>query len=224
MSSADNHPAARIFLRPIGASLPLGMAGLAIASFLDSGLALHWIRQSQTREVGLILLAVPFILQSLACVFSYLARDGAAGATLGVLATTWLAVGLIHIVASTSRVRGALGLLLLVAGAFVCLSALAVAATKPLPALVFLAAALRFVLSGIYELSAASAWERAAGILGLVIVGLAGYCGLAFELEGQNRALVLPTFRRGRGSLAIRAGASNQLAQVEHEPGVRQTT
>jgi uncharacterized protein len=223
VSEGDNHLPARIFLRPIGIPLPLGMAGLTIASFVVSGLELHWVKHSETLEIGLILVAVPFILQLIACVLSYLARDGAAGATLGVLATTWLALGLIHIVSPTSRVSGALGLLLLIASACVALSAVTVAVAKPLPALVFFAAALRFGLSGIYQLSATPAWEHAAGILGLVVSGLAAYCVLAFELEGQNHGAVLPTFRRGRGAVALRNGTRAQLDQVAHEPGVRQT-
>jgi uncharacterized protein len=223
MSSPENHLEARVFLRPIGTPLPLGMAGLAIASLVDSGLELHWVAHSQTREIGLILVAVPFILQLIACVLSYLARDGAAGATLGVLAASWLALGLIHITAPASRVSGALGLLLLVAGACIGLSAFAVARAKPLPAMLFMAAALRFALSGIYQLTSVGAWQHAAGILGLVIVGLAGYCLLAFELEGQRLAPVLPTWRRGRGAAAIRDGFRAQVDQIEHEPGVRQT-
>jgi uncharacterized protein len=224
VNGSDNTLPARVFLRPIGVPLPLGMGGLAIASFVDSGLELHWIKQSQALQVGLILVAVPFTLQLLACVFSYLARDGAAGATLGVLATSWLALGLIHIASPKSQASGALGLLLLIAGACVAASAVSVAVAKPLPALVFLAAAIRFELSGIYQLSAASAWGHAAGILGLVVAGLAAYCLLAFELEGLNRAPVLPTLRRGRGAAAIEDGSQAQIDQVAHEAGVRQTS
>jgi uncharacterized protein len=224
VSSTNNHLAARVFLRPIGVPLTLGMGGLAIASFVVSGLELHWVKPSQTLEVGLVLVAVPFILQLVACVLTYLARDGAAGATLGVLATSWLAMGLIHIARPDSRISGALGLLLLIAGSCIALSALAVAQAKPLPGLVFLTAALRFELSGVYQLSTASPWQRAAGIVGLVTSGLAAYCLLAFELEGQNHAAVLPTFRRGRGAAAVEDGPQAQIAQVENEPGVRQTT
>jgi uncharacterized protein len=199
VSGNDNQLAARIFLRPIGVALPLGMSGLAIASFVESGLEFHWIDPAQTLKIGLILVAVPFTLQLIACVLSYLARDGSAGTTLGVLASTWLALGLIHVTSPGGGISGALGLLLLASGVAVALSASAVAHAKPLPALVFLAAALRFELAGIYQLSAATGWEHASGIVGLVVTGMAGYCVLAFELEGQNRAPVLPTFRRGRG-------------------------
>jgi succinate-acetate transporter protein len=222
----DSNQAAptRIFLRPIGSPLTIGMAGLAIASLVESGLALHWVLESQTRKIGLILLAVPFTLQLIACLFSYLARDGAAGAALGVLATTWLAIGLLHISSLPGQVSGALGLLLLASAGTLALSAASVARAKPLPALVFLASAVRFALDGIYQLSGTASWQHAAGIVGLVITGAAGYCLVAFELEGQARSPILPTFRRSRGQAAISDALGAQLDGIEHEAGVRQTT
>ena len=71
--------------------------------------------------------------------------------------------------------------------------------------------------------TAVTAWRDIGGILGLVIVGLACYCVLAFELEGQHRAPVLPTFRRGRGAAAVRDDLGAQLDGLAHEAGVRQT-
>lgn len=200
------------------------MSGLAIASLVESGLDLRWIPVAQTREVGLILLATPFVLQLLACVFSYLARDGATGAAVGVLATTWGATGAIHLFSTPGSRSGAMGLLLLSAGGVLALSATAVAAAKPLPALAFLIAALRFALAGVYQLGGTTFWQDAGGVVGLVVVGLAAYCVLAFELEGQRRAPVLPTFRRGRGTLSVSADLGAQTDGIVREPGVRQTT
>jgi len=219
-----DHLEPRIFLRPIGSPLTIGLSGLCIASLVQSGFDLRWISVSQATQVGLILLAGPLILQLVACVFSYLARDGAAGAATGVLATSWGAMGLVHIVSAPGSRSGALGLLLLSAGATLTLSALAVASAKPLPAVVFMLAATRFYISGIYELGAGGAWRDAAGLVGLVVLGLATYCVLAFELEGQPGSAVLPTFRRGGGDLARGDGAATQVNGVAHEPGVRQTT
>lgn len=219
----DRSPA-QVFLRPIGSPLTIGMSGLTIASLVQSGLDLRWIPVSQTTQVGLILLAVPFVLQLLGCVFSYLARDGAGGAVLGVLATTWAGLGLVHVVSTPGSRSGALGLLLLAGGGVLVLSAFAIASGKPLPGLVFLFAAARFGLAGIYELGAGTAWREAAGIVGLVILGLAAYCVLAFELEGQQRQPVLPTFRRGPGAAALSDGIGAQLDGVAHEAGVRRTT
>jgi succinate-acetate transporter protein len=90
--------------------------------------------------------------------------------------------------------------------------------------LVFTGAASRFALAGIHQLGGASTWQRASGIVGLVLVALAGYSVLAFELEGQQRRPVLPTFRRRRGSQAIHQDAAAQLDGVANEAGVRQTT
>jgi uncharacterized protein len=218
------HPPAQIFLRPIGSPLTIGMSGLAVASLLQSGLDLRWIAVSQSTQVGLIMLAVPFVLQLLACVFSFLARDGAGGAQLGVLATTWAGLGLVHIVSTPGSRSGALGLLLLASGGMLLLSGFAVTSGKPLPGLVFFVAALRFGLAGIYELGAGTPWRDAAGIAGLVVLGLASYSVLAFELEGQKRHPVLPTFRRGRGAVAMSDGIGAQLDGVAHEAGVRQMT
>lgn len=224
VSQANEAIPPRIFLRPLGTPLTIGMAGLAIASFVDAGYELRWVVTSQAAQVGLVLVSVPFVLQLIACLFSYLARDGAAGTALGVIACSWLALGLIHILGTPGHVSGALGLLLLSAGGVLALSAAAVGRGKPLPALVFLLTALRFVLAGIHELSAVGTWRHAAGILGLVISGLAAYCMLAFELEGQTRAPLLPTFRRGRGAAAVHEGPAAQLDQIVNEPGVRQSS
>jgi uncharacterized protein len=214
----------RIVLRPIGSPLTIGMSGLAIASLVESGVALGWVPSSQSVEVGLILLAVPFVLQLLASIFSYLARDGSAGAATGVLATTWLALGLLHISSGTGRPLSAAGLLLVSAGGVLVLSALVVSSTKPLPGAVFLLAAVRFVLAGAYELSAAGIWNSAAGVVGLVVCAGAAYCVLAFELEGQQRRAVLPTLRQGRAALSTDGEEAAPLDGINREAGVRQTT
>jgi succinate-acetate transporter protein len=215
---------AHIFLRPIGSPFTVGMSGLAIASLVQSGFDLHWLGRNQGHQVGVILLAAPFVLQLLACVFAYLARDGAAGAALGVLACSWAAIGLVHLVSPPGSRSGAIGLLLLSAGSVLALTAVAIVSLKPLPALVFLLAAVRFALGGLYQLGAAGAWRDAAGLIGLVVLGLAAYCVLAFELEGQRRASVLPTFRRGIARLTAGADLGTDIAGVAREPGVRDTS
>jgi hypothetical protein len=80
------------------------------------------------------------------------------------------------------------------------------------------------LLAGTYELGAPQAFSTAAGIAGLVVVGLACYCVLAFDLEGMQHRTVLPTFRRGRAEAALTGAASAALDDVVHEPGVRQMT
>lgn len=200
------------------------MAGLLLASLVQSGLDLGWVPPSETADVGLILIAAPFVLQLVASVFSYLARDGATAAAIGVLATTWLALGLIHLAFPPGAVDAGLGLLLLSAGTVLGLSSLAVASLKPLPALVFLAAALRFIFAAIYELSAVGFWQDVAGVIGLLTTVLAAYCVLAFELEGLHNEPVLPTFRRRQARSGTDHRLADQLDAIAREPGVRETT
>jgi succinate-acetate transporter protein len=217
----------RVTLRPLGSPLTVGMSGLAIASFVESGLDLAWISKAQIHEAGLILIAIPFLLQGIACVFAYLARDGAAGATLGVLSTTWLAYGLIQLNSAPGSRSGAAGLLLLVAGAMIALSASAIALYKPLPAAVFGLASVRFLVTGIYLLSGSPAWHDAGGIIGLVVCGLAAYGVLAFELEDQRHRAVIPTFRRGPARAADLGDLGDPVAAVRGlstEAGIRRST
>jgi succinate-acetate transporter protein len=200
------------------------MAGLAIASLVQSGYDLHWISRGQGMTVGLVLLAVPFFLQFLASVLSYLARDGSTGTALGVLSASWLAIALVHLATKGAHRSGALGLMLLAAGGILLLTAIVTGSDKPLPSAVFAVVGIRFLLAGAYELGAAQALQTAAGIGGLVVVALSGYCVVAFDLEGLKHRAVLPTFRRGRAHAALNGAAPAALDDVVHEPGVRQMT
>src|SRR5579875_1280387 len=219
---AQATPPTRVMLRPIGSPLTIGMSGLAIASLVQSGVELHWTASSQNPQAGLVLLAVPFVLQLLACVLSYLVRDGATGAAVGVLSTTWLAIALIDISSRPGSTSGPLGLLMLAAGGVILLTAAAIATEKILPAAVFGSAAVRFAASGIHELSGASAWQHVAGLVGLLVCALAGYAAFAFELEGQRARPVLPTLRRERSLRQLREPAVDP-ARLAREPGVRES-
>ena len=170
----------------------------------------------------MVLVAVPFVLQLLACVFCYLARDGATGAAVGVLSTTWLGIGVLHLITGGTGRGGALGLLLLAAGFALTVSATSVSRANRLAGLVFLLAALRFALAGIYNAGGSHTWDHVAAVVGLVVSGAAAYAVLAFELEGQQRRPVLPTFRHGRGRVS--AESSDALEAIMREPGVRQTS
>lgn len=224
LTPAEEEPSVQVFLRPVGSPLALGMVGLGVASLVQSGFDLHWVAKAQALQVGVILLAVPFLLQGLASIFSLLARDAAAASILGVLGTSWLAIGLVHVTSVPGHRSPALGLLLLTSGAMVALGTLSVGVAKPLPAAVFAIEAARFVLGGIYELGAPGVWRDIAGIAGLVVLAGASYCSLAFELEGQHRRAVLPTLRRGRGKAAVAGSPREAVDDVLHDPGVRQTT
>jgi uncharacterized protein len=212
-----------VFLRPIGLPLTLSLCGLGIASIVESGLALGWIGHSEAPQVGLVLLAVPFPLQLLACVLSYLARDTATGACVGVLSVTWLGEGLVRLQSASTSPDGALGLLLVAAAAALVVSAIAVGLTNPLAAAVFALAGIRFLLDGIFQLGGGSTWHDAGSIVGLLVAGAVLYSVPAFELESKCGGPLLPTLRRGRGEISRAAAGFDQLDRLAREPGVRET-
>lgn len=64
--------------------------------------------------------------------------------------------------------------------------------------------------------------EHAAGIVGLVFVGIAAYVGLATLLEDSARRTILPIGRRGEARAVFAEGIDAQLDALEHEAGVRE--
>ena len=212
----------RVLLRPVGSALPLGLAGLAIASLLVSGLELSWVSIVDGHQVGMLVLVTAVPLQLVACVFALLARDGAAGSTMAILSATWAAIGLTRLTAMPGAVSTSLGLVLLVAAGVLAGGATGQAMGKLLPGLVVLLAAARFALTGIYELTANGGWQDVSGIVGLVVSGLAGYVVWALEFEAAADRTVLPLMRHGRGAEAMNGNGATPLGDVAHEPGVRE--
>jgi succinate-acetate transporter protein len=201
--------AERVFLRPIGNPLPLGFLALSAATMLVSGLQLGWLEPSQGKDVALVLIAFVFPLQLLTSVVGYLARDVVAGTGMGILAGTWLSVGLVMLTSPAGSTSDALGLFLLVAGLAMLVPATAAASGKLVAVAVLSTTAVRFLCTGMYELTASSTWKHVAGVVGLALFAVAVYAALAMALEEARRHTVLPTGRRGAGT------------DVVDEPGIR---
>jgi uncharacterized protein len=210
-----------VFLRPIGSPIALGLAGLTLASLVASGLELGWVAQGERHVAALAFLGFAFPLQFAASLLAFQARDGAVGTAMGVLAGTWLLTGLTFVSTRPGSSSGALGLALLAAGGLLFAAAAGAALGKWFPATVFTVEALRFLLIGIHELGGTKTWQHAGGVVGLVVVALAGYGVLAAVLEDARGATVLPLGRHGLGANALRAGFEAQLDGVENEAGVR---
>lgn len=153
--------------------MPLGLAGLAIASFLVSGLDLGWVPVTQGSQVGIVLLAAAVPLQGLACVFALAERDVATAAAMGPMAVSWAATGLLRLTSAPGSTSHALGLELLAAAALMLGAAAVQAGGKPLVVGVIGCAATRFAVNGIYQLTGSSAWQHVSGWLGLAVAALA---------------------------------------------------
>lgn len=225
MSEPSADPAAgnavRVTLRPIANPLPLGFLALAGGTLTVSGLQLGWVPPHEGRDVALILIAFVFPLQLLASIFGYLARDVVAGTGMGVLAGTWLSIGLVTLTSTAGATSKALGLLLLLSFAAMLVPASATLAVKAVPASVLGTAALRFGVTGVYELTGSGTWKDAAGVVGLALCAIGVYAALAMALEDSRGRTVLPLGRRAEGRTAIGAGIESQAAGVAHEAGVR---
>lgn len=212
----------RIVLRPIGSPAGLGFFGLAAATLVVAGLQLGWVDTAESNEVALILIAFPSLAQLIASLWSTVARDGVAATGMGVLALTWLATGLVLLVGQPGATSDALGLFLLVSATAMGLTGAVAAVSKLVPGVIFLTAALRFLLGGLHQLTSGEGWENGAGLVGLALFLLAVYGAAAAELEDAQGETVLPLGRRGKGKLALDGSLYEQARQAPSEPGVRE--
>lgn len=222
MAGSEAPQATRIFLRPIASPFPLGFSALASASLLVAGSELGWFSASDRKVIVLVLVGLASPLQIISSIFGFLGRDSSAATSFGVQGMTWLVVGLNLTLSRPGSTSHAIGVLLCASAAWVTLCALGSAMGKLVPAGILLLAALRFLITGCYELTSSSSLEHAAGIIGLVLVAACGYGVLALELESLQRQTVLLVLRRGSGSEAMQGSLSDQAERIEHEPGVRE--
>jgi uncharacterized protein len=221
MPADTSAAAARITLRPMASPLPLGMLALAVGTFTLAGLQLGWIPLSQSRAAGLVILAFVVPLQTVSFIYGFLARDPAPSTGMALTAGGWFSIGLVTATWHPGQTSPALGLLLIGAATAMLVPAVTASLTKLLASFVMLLTAVRFYLTGAYEMSSAAGWKTAAAVAGLVLAATAAYAGLAFELEDSRGATVLPTLRRGPGRTALAGSLADEVAGIQHEAGVR---
>lgn len=223
---SDNTPSVagmtRIVLRPIGSPLPLGFLGLAGATMTLSGLELGWVPAGLHDTVGLVLVAFAVPAQLIASIFGFLSRDTVCGTGMGVLAGTWLTVGLAVHDAPPVGPNRALAVFLFVAAAAMVSPATAAATAKIVPALVMALAAVRFLLTALWLWFGGKGWEHVGGWEGLALCAFALYTAFGLELEDTLRRLVLPLGRFGLGRRVLTGGVGDNLDLVEREAGVRE--
>ena len=214
---------ARITLRPIGSSIPLGAFTLVPAGMLMAGLQLGWFSTTQAKTIPILLLGFAVPLQFLASTLGFLARDALVGTGFGLFTGIWLAFGLSGVANGLGSTTPVLGVFFLSCAAlFALLMAGGLAGGKAAAGAVILAGSARFLLSGLYELTSSTGVEHAAGIVGLVFVGVAAYVGVASLLEDAAHRSILPIGRRAAAKAAMNAGLDSQLRELQSEAGVRE--
>lgn len=214
--------ATRVVLRPIATPFPLAFMALACATLLVAGLELGWFAPGDTQVVALTLIAFAFPLQLLASVFGFLGRDTVAATGFGIQSATWLMIGLVHLLRPAGSTSPALEVLLIASATAIVLCTAGSALGKLAPALVLGLTALRFLLTGLHEVTGGVGISHVAAVVGLVLVPIAAYVALALELENLQRRTVLPLLRRGQGAEAMRGSLAQQSRRLQHEAGVRE--
>jgi len=205
MGGPDGSP--QVFLRPLATPLPLGFMALAATTSVFAVVELGWIPADQRQTAAWMALVVAAPLQLLAAVFGYLARDPIAGSGMAFLSGTWALLGVSALVAPPGSSSPGLGVALFAAAAALLVPVVS-SGGKRVAAGVIALAAVRFAVTGVYELTGSSTWQVVAGATGLTLGVAALYGALAFELEGARRETVLPVGR-------------TRDVTTEGEPGVR---
>src|SRR3954454_25076817 len=106
----------RVFLRPIGTPIALGMGAILIGTVMLSGLQLEWLKGADEQQtVGFIGLAAAFPLELLASVLAFLARDALAGTGLGLFSGIWSVTGLTLLTGQPGATNDGYGMFLILA-------------------------------------------------------------------------------------------------------------
>ena len=193
--TGSEQPPDVVALRPLATPLPLAFLGLAVATTSFATVQVGWLSPQQNVVVafGVVVFAVP--LQLVAAALGFLARDPVAGTGVGVLAGTWAATCVVSIAKPAHATHPGLGIVLLCAAAVLLVPA-AAGLAKLAAVGVLAVAALRFAVTGVYEVTASHTWMTVSGWVGIALGVVAVYAALAFELEGAYDRTVLPTGRR----------------------------
>src|SRR3954454_3174304 len=185
----------RIFLRPVGSPLPLGLLALMCAGLLLSLEQLDAFPLSDQRTVALVMLGFVVPLELLATVLCFLARDTVAGTALGIFGGAWLATALVELSAPPGTTNAALGAFLLILAASLLVLIAGASFGKAGPAVVIVFGVARFVVAGLFELTGDIGLEHAAAIVGFVLAAAALYSALATEIEDVQGEVKLPLGR-----------------------------
>jgi succinate-acetate transporter protein len=155
-----------------------------VATFSLATVQLGWIPADQTRVVALGIVGFAVPLQLIACVLGFVARDVVAGTGTGTLAGTWLATALTTLGTPAAPTHPALGVLLLGAAAALVVTG-GTGLAEPWPAVVYLLAAARFAVTGVYELTGSVSWQTTAGVVGLALA-VAAVTVAAVEIRSES--------------------------------------
>lgn len=182
----------RLVLRPVAPPAALGFLALGGGSLVLSGLELGWYAPMESTVVGLVVLLFTFPAQLIASIFGFLARDIVVATAMGLLAGTWLTTGVVKLLSTPDSLSLAHGTVLVFVGVALLIPALTATLGELVPGLVMILAAIRFVLAGLYELTANEAVHLSAGFVGLVLVVVALYAAVVVVVREFRNTSAVP--------------------------------
>lgn len=216
------HDLTRIVLRPLATPLPLGILALAFGSILLTALQLRWLPPVDGSQVAVVVLVLVVPLELIAAIVAFAIRDVVMATGLGLLVGAWSASSVLLLMGEPGELSPVLGTVAIAIGVALLVPAVCAAAEKPAAAVLFTVAAVRFGITGAYELGAGDHWATASGVIGVGLVTTAVYSALAFALEDARHHAVLPVSRRASSASALSGDMSAQLDDLATEAGVRQ--
>lgn len=173
--------------RPVATPLPLSFLALALGSVSFAAVELGWVPAAQAQVAAVVAVSVTAPLQMLAAVLAFGSGDAGAGTGAALLSGSWAVVGVVTLITPSGHVSAGLGIYLVVASVM-----LVVPVTASWPqtwvTAVMSASALRFALTGLYELTSSTFWHDAAGVVGVGLAALAWCAGLVCERAAARTA------------------------------------
>ena len=211
----------RINLRPLASPLPLAFFAFGVGSAMQSALQLGLISQGESFQLSFIFGAFVLPPLVLAAIFTFLTRESLGATVISLISFSWLAAALILYTSPPPRTSSVLGVFDLILALVLLLLGCTAVLGKPLLAALIVAAAARYGLNGLYELTASTSVQTASGLVSLGIFVATLYGGLALGIEDVQHRTVLPIGRRGEARQAFEGDLSEQVGSVEKEAGVR---
>lgn len=219
-STEEQFEQTRLVLRPLASPLPLGLYSFAIGSLVVAVGQLGAFGPADTQTVNFLLATFVALPELVAAVIAYLSREAVVATLLGLVSLTWPTT-LVVSLTTTEMTSPPLGVLYLGVGGVLLMMGGPALQAKPLVGCLILVASVRYVTSGLWEVTGVTGWQIASGIAGLGIAGFAGYLGFALALEDTRHRTVLPTGRRGEAAMAFNGDLRSQIASLPNEAGVR---
>jgi succinate-acetate transporter protein len=202
--------------------VPLALLALALGSILLSAVQLRWITEQSTPQIALVILVFVVPIQALGTVLCFFIRDVVMATGFGLLTASWAAAAILLMSGRPGARNQVLGVLAIAVAVALLVPAAGATWSKPAGATVMFIAALRFALTGAYQLGGANSWQTASAIIGVVLVGTALYAAAAFLLEDARHHQILPVSRRSTSHYAMSGDLGHQLDTLPSEAGVRQ--